>query len=110
MKTLVDRSGLKIKSRPQKQFEVGAIFQYSGSSTILKGFLLVHKLNPKLEMLSKSQGKDVYADEHVVAEVLRPELGYADDCLFWIEKKYLRCPSQEEFTSIYQRLKATEEN
>lgn len=105
MKQKVDRTKLRIKLSPQQNFEPGAIFQYSGSIERLKGFVLVHEVNPRFDTLSDRDKKEILATDHVVAEVLLPDLGYSDYCLFWIEKQYLRVPSPEAFNQIVKRIK-----
>ena len=104
MRTRVSRDGLRIKRQPQGRFDPGAIFQYKGDCGRLKGFVLIHKVMPKLDSLSKRDNEEVIADDHVVAEVLIPENGYSDYCLFWIEKRFLGVPSPESFASIIQHI------
>ena len=100
MRTQVSREKLRIKQKPQEVFEPGAIFFYNGPFNRLKGFVLVHQINPRLDALSARDGRDIYADDHVVAEVLIPEKNYSDYCVFWIEKRYLKVPDLGSFKAI----------
>lgn len=106
MRKRVDRTNLKIKPNPQQNFEPGTVFQYTGSVERLKGFVLVHRVNPRYDTLSDRDKREILATDHVVAEVLLPDLGYSDYCLFWIEKQYLKVPSTEAFNQVVRHLKA----
>jgi hypothetical protein len=105
MANLVSRSDLKIKDTPTQRIEVGAVFRYTGPYKRLRDFVLVHKLDPELKALPNQPGSGARLDDHVVAEVLCPDLGYADYCLFWIEKKYLRSPTESELSKVLESIR-----
>jgi hypothetical protein len=106
MVNLVSRNDLKIKTTPAQSIEVGAVFRYTGPYKRLRDFVLVHKLDPELKALPNQTGETVRLSDHVAAEVLCPDLGYTDYCLFWIEKKYLRSPTEPELSKVLEAIAA----
>jgi hypothetical protein len=101
----VSREGINIKQKPQQKIEVGCIFRYGGSQSRLKYYLLVHKVNPEFSHLKDDNGKPLIADDMVVVEALRPDNGYADYCVFWVEKNSLRVPTVEQYAQILGAVK-----
>lgn len=102
----VSREGVTLKRVPQDEFSPGTIFAYTGSLERLKGYVLIHEINPVLSSLSQRDGKPVIAENMVKAEVLIPENGYRDCCLFWIEKRHLSKPTAEQYSLILSKIKA----
>jgi hypothetical protein len=106
----VSRKDLHIKLEPHKDIVTGAIYLYKGTNERLKGFMLIHEVNPVFDSLFEkdenghSTDKKIVANDLVKAEVLLPSRNYSDYCLFWINKKDLVTPSTDEYQMILARL------
>jgi hypothetical protein len=101
----VSRTNIRIKRKPQPSIEIGCIFRYSGSQNRLKNYLLIHAVNPAFSNLKDANGKPRIADDMVVAEVLVPENGFVDYCVFWVEKTALRVPSEAEYSKLLSKMR-----
>jgi len=100
----VSRKGLKIRQQTSSEIVPGTIARYRGSIDRLKEFLLIHEINPEYTALKNADGSPQREHDMVKAEVLKPENGYCDYCLFWVEKKPLTPLNEKEYREILAHL------